>query len=93
MKRPDCRHLCRILKEKRHPAAEIKRVINVNPRRLIWEGVIRFPVEHKKGTYNYHCILEEDEKIIDPFLFEEGPIPKEIYLQKYYKNPEYLELV
>jgi hypothetical protein len=93
MERPDCGNLCRTLKRHRYPNAELKSVINVHPYRLIWEGCFAFSVEHKKGNYKYHYILEENGKIIDPFLFEEGLIPKEDYLQKYYKNPQHLKIV
>jgi hypothetical protein len=93
MERPDCGNLCRTLMRHRYPNAEIKRVINVHPYRQIWEGCMAFSVEHKKGNYKCHYILEEDGKIIDPFLLEEGSIPKEEYLQKYYKNSLHLIII
>jgi hypothetical protein len=93
MERPDWGNLCRTLKRHRYPNSEIRRVINVHPNRLIFEGCSAFSVEHKKGDYKYHYILEKDGNIIDPFLLEEGPRPKDEYLQKYYKNPQYLRII
>jgi hypothetical protein len=48
-------------------------------------------VEHQKGTYRRHYVIEDGNKIFDPFL--NRPIPKDKYLAKVYKNPDELRLV
>ena len=84
------RHICKRLIDQKYPEARIKKVINIhNP----WGNKPGFFVEHKIENYHVHYVLEKDGKIIDPFLLEEGLIPKEDYLQKYYKNSQELRIV
>lgn len=86
----NCYHTCKRLINQKYPEARIKKVINIhNP----WGDKPGFFVEHKIGNYKVHYVLEKDRKIIDPFLLEEGLIPKEDYLQKYYKNSQELRIV
>ena len=86
----NCRHICRKLINQEFPGAKIKRVININNP---WGNKPGFFVEHKNNNYKVHYVLEEDKKIIDPFLLEEGLISKEEYLQRYYKNSQELRIV
>ena len=89
----ECLDLCGKLKREKYLNAKLKRVINKRSENNLFEGVVAYSVEHKKGYYKYHYILEENGKIIDPFLLEEGLIAKEDYLQKYYKNYQDLKII
>jgi len=83
-------YTCKKLINQEHPKARIKRIINIfNP----WGENPGFFVEHVLSNYKVHYVLEEDGKIIDPFLLKEGLIPKEDYLQRYYKNSQALKIV
>lgn len=86
----NCYHSCKRLINEKYPEARIKKIINtLNP----WGNKPGFFVEHIIADYKVHYVLEENKSIIDPFLLKEGLIPKEDYLQKYYKNYQELRIV
>jgi len=86
----NCYHTCKRLINQKFPNARMRKVINLlDP----FGNTLGFLVKHKIRDYKIHYVLEENENIIDPFLLEEGPIPKKNYLQQFYKNPKELRIV
>jgi len=51
-----------------------------------------FLIQHPKGYYIQHYVIQKGNRIIDPFLIEKGEIPLEKYIFLY-KNPEELRIV
>jgi hypothetical protein len=52
-----------------------------------------YDVEHIKGNYERHFVVQIGNSILDPFLREMGLIPLDKYLTKVYKNHEELQIV
>ena len=80
----DCLNLCNDLM-KSHPSGRILRVINTNDP---WGDNPMFRVNHQKGNYKTHYVVEDGSQIFDPFL--DKPIPKREYLKKVYQNHDEL---
>jgi len=85
----NCAKECeKILKEQK--LGIVRKVINKNNP---WENNPFIVVQHLKGNYVKHFIVQIGDEIIDPFLQEGVLIPKEVYLEKVYKNHEELKIV
>jgi len=86
----NCYHTCKKLIDQKYPNARMRKVISLLDPFGHKSG---FFVKHKITDYKVHYVLEENGNIVDPFLLEEGLIPKENYLQQFYKNPGELRIV
>jgi len=76
----DCLSQCKDLM-KIHLSGMILKIINKNNP---WGDNAMFNLDHLKGIYKIHYVIEDESKIFDPFL--EDPIPKSEYLKRVYKN-------
>lgn len=84
-----CFNECVRLK-KEFPSWDIKKVFNKNDQ---WLSHLGYYVEHIKGAFIIHYVIQNGEFIIDLFLTEIGPIKVEEYLDKYYHNSKELDMV
>jgi len=75
----------KILRERK--SGIIRKVIN---KKNIWESSPFIFVQHPTGDYIKHFIVEDNGKIIDPFLDVE--IPADSYKQ-IYRNPDEIRIV
>ena len=69
---------------------EYDRYVEVINKKNIWESSPFIFVQHPTGDYIKHFIVEDNGKIIDPFLDVE--IPADSYKQ-IYRNPDEIRIV
>lgn len=85
----NCFDECVKLREE-FPRGVIKKIFNKHDP---WLSQLGYSVEHVKGVFTVHYVIQNDGCIIDPFLIEIGPIKSEEYLENYYKNSEELRMI
>ncbi|GBE20234.1 MAG TPA: hypothetical protein ENG87_01360 [Candidatus Pacearchaeota archaeon] len=86
----NCHIKCKTIISNLSTNADIKKVFNKNDS---WGDKPGFYVEHIKGDYKSHFVVQVGDKILDPFLEEMGEIPIKEYLNQVYKNPEELRII
>ena len=88
--RGSCYSECMVLLNNLPANATIKKVPNKGDP---WSEKPGFYIEHLRMSYKIHFVVQIEDKVLDTFLREMGPIPVDEYLSKVYKNHKDLQMV